>query len=183
MLLAGALVATIGIAACSDDESSGGTSVDAGADGTTRRDVGTETDSGENEDAGTKTDGGEEETDASCGPTTTSTSGETCIGFGTSTECPASCGQPYGFVCVGGGPPNLTGCRQYRESALGNGYCCPTNGCVLQPDRAGDCADAGAGKTKRYQCPPTDGGNAEPPAGCVEHGSGPSNLEKFYCCP
>lgn len=111
--------------------------------------------------------------------------GETCVGYGTSPEsCPASCGQPYGYVCFGGPPPGFTGCRETRTSSVvGNNYCCPTNDCVAQPDRGADCSGV-AGKPNRYQCPPTGAGAwATPPAGCIEKGSGASAVEKFYCCP
>ncbi|MBI2393302.1 MAG: hypothetical protein HYV09_27205 [Deltaproteobacteria bacterium] len=111
--------------------------------------------------------------------------GETCVGYGASPEsCPESCGQPYGYVCFGGPPPGFTGCRETRVSTvLGNNYCCPTNDCVAQPDRSADCTGV-AGKPKRYQCPQAGAGAwATPPTGCVEHGSGASAVEKFYCCP
>jgi hypothetical protein len=110
--------------------------------------------------------------------------GETCVGFGVSSECEAagSCGR-YGYLCINGGPPGITGCTEKSTSAFGNSYCCPTNPCVAQPDQNGACGDAGAGKTKRFQCPPEGGGHATPPGGCVEHTSGGTALERFYCCP
>ena len=110
--------------------------------------------------------------------------GETCIGYGPGDTCPASCGQPFGYVCFGGPPPGFEGCRETRTSdALGNSYCCPKNDCVAQPDQDESCASK-AGTPHRYQCPPDEsGGNVAPPSGCVESGSGGSNVEKFYCCP
>lgn len=101
-----------------------------------------------------------------------------------SMECAqAGCGR-YGFLCVNGGPPGIAGCTEKSASAFGNSYCCPTNPCVAQPDQNGACGDAGAGKTKRFQCPPLEGGgHSTPPSGCVEHVSGGTQLEKFYCCP
>lgn len=110
--------------------------------------------------------------------------GETCVGFGVSSECEqAGCGR-FGYVCVGGGPPGFTGCSEKSTSALGNSYCCPTNDCVAQPDQNGACSDAPGGLRKRYQCPPNgSSGHVAPPAGCVEHRSGTTALEKMYCCP
>jgi hypothetical protein len=110
--------------------------------------------------------------------------GETCIGHGKGSSCDPACGQPYGYLCVDGPPPGFSGCRETQTSALGNSYCCPKNECVAEPDQNGVCADADAGKTKRFQCPPDEsGGHVAPPSGCVEHNSGPTELEKFYCCP
>ena len=110
--------------------------------------------------------------------------GETCVGYGTSESCPEGCGQPYGYVCFDGPPPGFTGCRETRVHALlGNNYCCPDNDCVAQPDQNAMCSGV-AGKPKRYQCPPASGGgNVAPPSGCEEHGSGATNVEKYYCCP
>jgi hypothetical protein len=110
--------------------------------------------------------------------------GETCAGYGTGESCDVACGQPYGYVCFDGPPPGLTGCRETRVHALfGNNYCCPNNACVAQPDRNAMC-DGVTGKPNRFQCPPAPGGgNVAPAQGCVEHGSGATNVEKYYCCP
>jgi|GEM_PF-1874605 len=124
--------------------------------------------------------------DASCATGVTKpATGETCIGFGKKSPCDPACGLPeYGYVCFNGGPPGFAGCLQTQASAFGETYCCPSNACVPQPDQDGMCA-AVAGKPHRYQCPPKgpDAGNVDPPAGCVESGSGASEVEKFYCCP
>jgi hypothetical protein len=133
-------------------------------------------DAGVDREAGTASDAG-------CGGPIVTTPGETCTGFGTSaTSCDPACGQPYGYVCIGGGPPASSGCRRVSESAFGETYCCPKNDCVAQPDQDGLCG--GSGQPRRYQCPPDgDGGSVAPPADCVDGGSGASEVEKFYCCP
>jgi hypothetical protein len=137
------------------------------------------------EDGSAPVDGGKDASDAgsdgsaNCPGEIKTGNGETCIGYGTGSTCDPQCGQPYGYVCANGPPPGFTGCREVSKSALGNSYCCPKNDCVAQPDQNAVCNDAGAGKTKRYQCPP----GSTPPAGCVEHKSGGTNLEKLYCCP
>lgn len=146
------------------------------------------------EDGATSTDGaakdgggdGASTTDSGCPtPVTKPATGETCIGFGKKEPCSkAACGLPqYGYVCFNGGPPGFAGCQQVSASAFGETYCCPDNKCVPQPDQDAMC-NAVSGKPKRYQCPPDgSGGHVTAPAGCVETGSGGSDLEKFYCCP
>lgn len=135
-------------------------------------------------DAATTTDADALDAPA-CDGSAASGAGETCIGYGPSPEsCPAGCGQPYGYVCFGGPPPGFSGCRETRVSAvLGNSYCCANNACVAEPDRDGDCTSV-SGKPHRFQCPPDGtGGHVAAPAGCVEHGSGSTDLERFFCCP
>ncbi len=137
--------------------------------------------------------GGEEEEDAATAPdagdagtgSDASKPGETCVGYGAGDSCKTEQGKPYGYVCFGGPPPGIDGCKETRTSAsLGNNYCCSENDCVEQIDQSAQC-NAVSGKPRRLQCPPAgDGGsNVAPPAGCVEHGSGATALEKFYCCP
>lgn len=109
--------------------------------------------------------------------------GETCAGYGAGQTCESEQGKPFGYVCFGGPPPGVSGCKLTRESAsLGNNYCCAENVCVEQIDQSAACNGV-AGKPRRVQCPPTDTGNATPPAGCVEHASGSTEIEKYYCCP
>jgi hypothetical protein len=180
--------------ACSTDPNTGGTALVDGSSPNNEGGSSTTPDgssSGGDDDSGQPKpdDGGS--SDASCvGPIVT-TSGETCIGFGPTDTCDPSCGQPFGYICFNGAPPGFTGCREQRVSAsLGNTYCCPKNDCVAMPDRDQECAST-AGKPHRFQCPPndnpSDGGPptsfATPPGGCVEKGSGATELERFYCCP
>jgi len=109
--------------------------------------------------------------------------GETCIGYGAGETCATEQGKPYGYVCFDGAPPGIAGCKLTRASGtLGNNYCCEENACVEQIDQGAQCNGV-SGKPHRFQCPPTDTGNATPPAGCVEHGSGSTEVEKYYCCP
>lgn len=108
--------------------------------------------------------------------------GETCIGFGKKDPCNAACGE-YGYVCFGGGPPNIDGCLQVTSSTLGETYCCAKNTCVAEPDQDSKCAGV-SGKPHRFQCPPDGtGSNVAPPPSCVEKDSGGTELEKFFCCP
>lgn len=146
-----------------DDDSSTGD--DAGTDAHALPDSGTETDAGSCSKGKIK-------------PAT----GETCVGFGKGTPCDVACGE-YGYVCFNGGPPGFTDCREINDNgSFGSTYCCAQNRCVPQPDQDGMCTTAG--KTHRYQCPPDGlGGNVTPPAGCVDGGSGGSQVERFYCCP
>jgi hypothetical protein len=149
------------------------------------RDANLPPDGSDGEDASTADAG----PDANCPATkVVAAAGETCVGFGKHPDpCDTACGIPaYGYACFEGSPPGFTGCVQARDNGiLGETYCCPDNACVAQPDQDGMCAGVeGGGKPKRYQCPPNDsGGNVAPPAGCVEHNSGGSPVEKFYCCP
>ena len=108
--------------------------------------------------------------------------GETCIGYGEGDTCMSEPGKPYGYVCFGGAPPGVTGCKLLSSSSLGNSYCCSENVCVEQIDQGAACNGV-SGKPHRFQCPPTTSGNTTPPAGCVEHDSGSTDLEKYYCCP
>lgn len=107
--------------------------------------------------------------------------GETCIGYGEGESCETEPGK-YGYVCFGGAPPGVGGCALKTASSVGNSYCCTENVCVEQIDQGAACNTV-TGKPHRFQCPPTAGGNATPPAGCVEHNSGSSEIEKYYCCP
>ena len=107
--------------------------------------------------------------------------GETCIGYGTTGDsCGSEQGRPNGYVCFGGPPPGIDDCKLTRESdTLGNNYCCAANDCVEQIDQGAQCSGV-SGKPHRFQCPP---GSSAPPSGCVEHGSGSTAVEKYYCCP
>jgi hypothetical protein len=183
-------LAAIALEACSDDDTTGVTGTPeagAGSEASTSRVDGSDPqqqdDSGASNDGGTKQDGSNNGT---CGPNNASKTGETCIGFGAKPEsCDAGC-NPYGYVCFGGGPPAFANCHEMRVSAIvGNTYCCSENKCVAEPDQDQQCLDAGAGKTHRYQCPPNENGsgNVTPPNGCVEHVSGTTAVEKFFCCP
>jgi hypothetical protein len=107
--------------------------------------------------------------------------GETCVGYGAGETCETEQGK-YGYVCFGGPPPGVDGCKLKQGSSLGNSYCCGENVCVEQIDQSAAC-NAVSGKPHRYQCPPTASGNATPPADCVEHNSGSTAVEKYYCCP
>jgi hypothetical protein len=182
--------AAIVLEACADDDTTGATGTpeagtSSGNDATTSRSDGgnqQEDDSGSSGDGGTKQDGSSQ----TCGPNNATKNGETCIGFGPKPEtCDAGC-NPNGYVCFGGGPPGFTNCHEIRVSAIvGNTYCCSENKCVAEPDQDQQCLDAGAGKTHRFQCPPNENGsgNVAPPNGCVEHKSGTTAVEKFFCCP
>lgn len=109
--------------------------------------------------------------------------GQTCVGYGAGETCATEQGKPYGYVCFDGPPPGIAGCTLTRESgSLGNNYCCEESACVEQIDQSAACSGV-SGKPRRVQCPPTETGNAAPPDGCVEHQSGASDVEKFYCCP
>jgi len=108
--------------------------------------------------------------------------GETCIGYGDGDSGKNEQGKPYGYVCFGGAPPGVTGCKLLSSSSLGNSYCCSENVCVEQIDQSAAC-NAVSGKPRRFQCPPTASGNATPPPNCVEHNSGSTEVEKYYCCP
>ncbi|MBS2014126.1 MAG: hypothetical protein JST00_14645 [Deltaproteobacteria bacterium] len=190
-LFAFASLTALGAGACSTDTppetTDGGGGGGGEADGATSgKDGATGTDAG---DAGVDAakdaapvDGSSEGGACPQGVTKPAT-GETCVGFGKKSPCNAACGE-YGFVCFNGGPPAFTGCLQLSATAFGETYCCTQNKCVAQPDQDAMCAGV-AGKPHRYQCPPDDTGttNVAPPAGCVENGSGGTNLEKFYCCP
>ena len=165
------------VEACSDDDDKTGTTP-GGTDASSPTDAAS---SDKDSQVSTPPDSSTQPDASNCPGEIKTGNGETCIGYGTGSTCEPSCGQPYGYVCFNGPPPSFTGCREVSKSALvGNSYCCPKNDCVAQPDQNAACGDAGAGKTKRFQCPP---GSSAPPAGCVEHNSGGTNLEKFYCCP
>lgn len=161
------------VLACSSEEKTTTPSTsDAGDAGTTTpNDAATEGDAG---DAGTDT-GATGDPDAGVG--------QTCIGYGAGDTCATEPGKPYGYVCFDGAPPGIAGCKLTRSSGtLGNNYCCSENACVEQIDQGAQCNGV-AGKPRRLQCPPTESGNATPPAGCQEHNSGSTEVEKFYCCP
>jgi hypothetical protein len=116
-----------------------------------------------------------------CVGTPASKLGETCVGFGKKSPCDAACGE-YGYVCFGGGPPNLSDCQEVRTSTLiGNTYCCKTLACVAEPDQDTKCAGA---KPKRYQCATGAAGAplAAPPAGCIEDAPARTSGSNFYCC-
>jgi hypothetical protein len=132
---------------------------------------------------GSSSPAGDAGSDTGSGGDSGSTIGETCIGYGAGETCENEATNKYGYVCFGGPPPGVQGCKLTRESStVGNNYCCTENVCVEQIDQSAQC-NAVSGKPHRVQCPPTDAGNATPPAGCVEHNSGSSELEKYYCCP
>lgn len=105
--------------------------------------------------------------------------GETCVGYGEGDTCETG---KYGYVCFNGPPPGVAGCTLKQSSSLGNSYCCTENVCVEQIDQGSACNGV-SGKPHRFQCPPTASGNATPPAGCEEHNSGSTDIEKYYCCP
>ena len=108
--------------------------------------------------------------------------GETCIGYGAGETCADVAEKPYGYICVNGAPPGITGCTLKSASSLGDSWCCSENACVEQIDQSAAC-DGVTGKPHRVQCPPTESGHATPPPDCEEHQSGETDLEKFYCCP
>jgi hypothetical protein len=107
--------------------------------------------------------------------------GETCVGYGAGDTCAAETGK-FGYVCFNGPPPGVAGCKLKQSSSLGNSYCCTENVCVEQIDQGSACNGV-SGKPHRFQCPPTASGNATPAAGCEEHNSGSTEVEKYYCCP
>lgn len=177
--IAFALSVLAAAAACSSEES--GSSTPGGSDAGGGHDAahpdGSDAGGGGGEDASAGDDAG----DAGKGADAAK-SGETCIGYGQSASCEGGL-PPYGYVCFGGPPPDFSGCIETSASSLGNGYCCPSNDCVAQPDQDTACSGV-SGKPHRFQCPPAgDGGTVPAPAGCVEHASGSTELEKFYCCP
>ncbi len=138
-----------------------------------------------NDAASDVSDGGTE-LDSSCPtPKTMPATGETCTGFGaTSDPCDPACGLPaYGYVCFNGGPPGFTGCVQARASSLGDTYCCPKNDCVAEPDQDSQCNGV-TGKPHLFQCPPdgTDGGSVPIPSGCSAKAVGGSPYA-YACCP
>jgi hypothetical protein len=110
--------------------------------------------------------------------------GETCIGFAKGTPCGANGFGDYGYVCFGGSPPGIVGCKLASSTgSFGDTYCCTENKCVAQPDQDKECK-AKAGTPHRFQCPPDgDAGPVAAPAGCVSAGGGGSAVENFYCCP
>jgi hypothetical protein len=163
------LVVTIFVAACSSSEATTPTPAPAPEAGTsTPADSGTPV-----EEAGADTS---TPIDPDAGP------GETCIGYGAGESCENEATQKYGYVCFGGAPPGVQGCKLLQASGVGNSYCCSENVCVEQIDQGAACNGV-SGKPRRLQCPPTASGNAAPPADCVEHNSGSSEVEKYYCCP
>jgi hypothetical protein len=193
MLLCVPLIVAAACASSEDTALAGGDAADAGGtrDSGGRREGGRSDDGGDGEEddgGGDGRDDGGSTTDASTNTcpfnTQFESNGETCVGFGGSSECEqAGCGR-FGYLCIGGGPPGFAGCSEKSTSAFGNSYCCPKNDCVAQPDQNDACNDAPGGLTKRYQCPPNGAsGHVAPPAGCVEHKSGQTALEKMYCCP
>ncbi|MBL9113165.1 MAG: hypothetical protein JNM74_28020 [Myxococcales bacterium] len=121
--------------------------------------------------------------DAACGDAgvTTFGPGDTCAPFGEGTPCGGGCVPKYGYVCTGGGPPNLTGCRQMSNSTFGGTYCCPELSCVRSTFQDKDCAGK-PGKTQMRVCPVDAQKNlrAPPPAGC-EVVTGPEY--RYFCCP
>lgn len=186
-LLIAASLPLLALEACSDDPTTPDATTDGGGlDGSTKNDTGGGMDGNTSDSDVPEKDAATPDDGACPGPIVTTTNGETCTGFGTQGgTCDPSCGQPYGYICFEGAPPNIKGCREQRVSAtLGNTYCCPKNECVERPDRTIDCA-AVAGKKRHFQCPPLpgDAGNVTAPAGCVETNSGSSSVEKYYCCP
>lgn len=165
--------------ACSSEDATSSTSMPADG-GTTDAKQGPADGSTGGDDGAAKPDA----SDASTGPDAAKT-GETCVGYGAGDTCQTEQGKPFGYVCFGGPPPGIDGCKETRTSgSLGNNYCCSENDCVEQIDQSAQCNGV-SGKPRRVQCPPTgDGGsNVAPPAGCVEHNSGSTALEKLYCCP
>lgn len=171
------IVGLLAGASCSSEETTTGpASSDGGDAGGPLPDSSTgSTDAGGNADA---------KTDTGTTPDEDAGVGETCIGYGdTGDTCDTEQGKPYGYVCFGGAPPGVKGCKLTRTSGtLGNNYCCEENPCVEQIDQGAACNGV-SGKPHRYQCPPDGAGNATPPAGCEEHNSGGSAVEKYYCCP
>lgn len=187
-VISGAIFATFGTGACSSTDTvatadGGGGEADSavgGGDGSSSDDGAT----GDVASDSSKTDGSSSGDGGGTCPqgVVKPKTGETCVGFGKKSPCNAACGE-YGFLCYNGAPPNLNGCLQVSTTAFGDTYCCTENKCVTMPDQDAMCA-AVAGKPHRYQCPPDGaGGNVAAPAGCVENGTGSTELEKFYCCP
>lgn len=121
--------------------------------------------------------------DAACGDAgvTTFGPGDTCAPFGEGTPCGGGCVPKYGYVCTGGGPPNLTGCHQMSNSTFGGTYCCPDLSCVRSTFQDKDCSGK-PGKTQMRVCPVDAQKNlrAQPPAGCEEV-TGPEY--RYFCCP
>lgn len=163
---------------CSSEDATSSASTDGGTDAAPAapKDA-----SNGDDDAATDPDAGA--SDAGTG-NDASKVGETCVGYGAGDTCQTEQGKPFGYVCFGGPPPGIDGCKETRTSAsLGNNYCCSENDCVEQIDQGAQCNGV-SGKPRRVQCPPSgDAGNVTPPAGCVEHNSGSTVLEKLYCCP
>lgn len=184
VLVSGALVA-IANGCGSDSESGpvGGAPEDASTESAAPdRDAGGGSDAGG--DAAPEDAGADAPTAIACtGGKTIADSGETCTGFGKGDPCDTCTPAGYGYVCIGGGPPNIAGCLQVRATSFGETYCCPTNDCVAEPDQDSKC-NGKAGKPHRYQCPPTDadGGFAKAPQGCVDV-STPADPYPYYCCP
>lgn len=180
VLVSGALVATAN--GCGSDSGSAATTPDDASSESAapdRDDAGAEAGDAAPEDAGA-----DAATSLACtGAKTVADAGETCNGFGKGAPCDTCTPAGYGYVCVGGGPPNIAGCVQVSATSLGETYCCPTNDCVAEPDQDSKCSGK-AGKAHRYQCPPTDadGGFATPPPGCVDV-STPADPYPYYCCP
>lgn len=107
--------------------------------------------------------------------------GDTCAGFGAASPCDTACGlPPYGYVCTGGAPPNLSGCLRVSASAFGDTFCCPDLACVRVPSKDTECS---GGTPRLFQCPTTgDGGlMAAPAAGCQEVTGLP--VYRYFCCP
>ena len=176
-----------GLFACSSDSSSPAGAT--GAPDATVADTGagqgdaSGSEGGNRQDASTADGGLDARPDGCPALVTQFDAGDTCAGFGTGGACNTACGLPqYGYVCIGGGPPNLTGCVRASDSIVGGTYCCPTLSCVRSSFQDTSCADAG-GHPHFFQCATdTDGGLlVQPPAACVPS-TGPAPY-KYYCCP
>ncbi len=110
--------------------------------------------------------------------------GDTCAGFGAKAPCDPRCGPAYGYVCTGGGPPNLKGCVQMSNSALGGTYCCPDLACVRVPFRDSKCLSLS--KPSLYHCLADDDGGlvAKPDPSCSEvvDPDLPPVQARYFCC-
>jgi hypothetical protein len=120
-----------------------------------------------------------------CAITTTEfDAGDTCAGFGAKSPCEPGCTPAYGYVCTGGGPPNLKGCVRVSESSFGGTYCCPDLACVRVTSQDKKCVSP---QKALYHClAAADGGLvAKPAAGCTEVVGDPDlpPIEaRYFCC-
>jgi hypothetical protein len=125
------------------------------------------------------------DTDACAVGVTVFDAGDTCVGYGTGGSCQSACGLPaYGYVCLGGGPPNVSGCvRAGADSPVfGATYCCSELKCVRSSFQDPECAEAGA-PPLYYQCATaSDGGPLVAPGGGCVATSGPAPYN-YFCCP
>lgn len=181
--------ATAWVACSSDDPTSnpGGSDASVGSDtgSSSGSSSSSSSSSGGGGDSGSGDGGSDARPDGCPTGTTDFDAGDTCAGFGAKAPCDSRCGQPYGYVCTGGGPANLKGCLQVSTSSFGNTYCCPDLACVRVPFRDSKCL--ALARPALYHCLADDDGGllAKPDPGCTEVVGDPDLppvQARYYCC-